>query len=296
MRSDMTAASNPQSTTTTNLARSLSALPPLPASAEKILSCFGDEFIDANEVTAIVEDDPGICARLLGLANSAYFGLAEPVNRVDEAVSRVLGVETVRSLVLAMAIQQSFNRQGCPSFDAQRFWMRSLLTAECCKRIAQADPDSSPAIRDLAYATGLCHNLGLMALVHLEPKAANGVLAAHADADDGTTLVELFTDALDTDHRRMTAVISRSWSLPQPMTAAYECRANPAGGCDSPLGLIVLAAADAVGNAEHDDGRHDDLSRWADRLGLSADELQGMAELGAPHRDRVQSLAERMTR
>ena len=292
----MTAATNPQSTTTTNLAKSLSALPPLPASAEKILSCFGDEFIDADEVTAIVEGDPGICARLLGLANSAYFGLAEPVNRIDEAVSRVLGVETVRSLVLAMAIQQSFNQKGCPSFDAQHFWMRSLLTAECCARIAQADPESGPAIRDLAYATGLCHNLGLMALVHLEPKAANRVLAAHAAADDGSALVDYFADALDTDHRRMTAMLARTWSLPEQMTAAYECRAKPNGGCDSRLGLILLAAADAVSNAERDDGERDDLGRWAERLSLTADELQQMAELGAPHRDRVQSLAERMTR
>lgn len=296
MSSNMNAASNPQSSTTTNLAKSLSALPPLPASAEQILTCFGDEFIDADKVTSIVQDDPGICARLLGLANSAYYGLAEPVNRIDEAVSRVLGVETVRSLVLAMAIQQSFDQKGCPGFDAQQFWMRSLLTAECCKRIAATSQESIPETRDLAYATGLCHNLGLMALVHLEPNATNSALAAHADASDGATLAECFTDRLDTDHRRMTAVIAASWSLPAPMTAAYECRAGQADGGDSPLGVILLAAADAVSNAERDDGKRDDLRRWADHLSLSADELQDTAKLKASQRERIQSLAERMTR
>ena len=51
-----------------------------------------------------------------------------------------LGVDTVRSLVLAMAIQQSFNSKDCPEFnDVERFWVRSLLVAECCKKIAAID-------------------------------------------------------------------------------------------------------------------------------------------------------------
>ncbi|MDH3352442.1 MAG: HDOD domain-containing protein, partial [Gammaproteobacteria bacterium] len=174
----MTAATN-TSETATRFAQSIATLPPLPATAQQILTCFGDEFIDADKVTEVVEGDPGICAKLLGLANSAYFGLAEPVNSIGEAISRVLGVDTVRSLVLAMAIQQSFNNKGCPSFKTDRFWMQSLLSAECCKKIAAADEAADDAVRDLAYSAGLCHNLGLMALVHMEPARVNNVLAAH---------------------------------------------------------------------------------------------------------------------
>ena len=120
------------SETAARLARGIGALPPLPVTAQRILTCFGDEFIDADKVTDVIEQDPGICAKLLGLANSAYFGLAEGVNTIAEAVSRVLGVETVRSLVLAMAIQQTFNSRNCPRFDTERFWVQSLSAAECC--------------------------------------------------------------------------------------------------------------------------------------------------------------------
>ena len=55
---------------------------------------------------------------------------------MSEAISRVLGVDTVRSLVLAMAIQQSFNSRKCPAFNSERFWIQSLLTAECCKKLS----------------------------------------------------------------------------------------------------------------------------------------------------------------
>lgn len=278
------------------LARSLSALPPLPATAQEILTCFGDEFIDADKVTAVVEGDPGICGRLLGLANSAYFGLAEPVNLISEAISRVLGVETVRSLVLAMAIQQSFSRKGCPNFDTERFWTQSLLTAECCKKIAQHDAGADVAVRDLAYSTGLCHNLGLLALVHLEPAESNRVLGElHEDAAPNT-LARLFRARMDTDHREMTALLSNNWTLPAPMTAAYEYRADPTSSSKHQLGLVLAAGAAAVSNMEHEEDRRISLDDWASELDISADDLQSLALFSDPQQERIQSLAQRMTR
>ncbi len=293
MKSTATSDTN---STGTLLARSLSALPPLPATAQEILTCFGDEFIDADKVTAVVEGDPGICARLLGLANSAYFGLAEPVNRIGEAISRVLGVETVRSLVLAMAIQQSFSRKGCPAFDTERFWTQSLLTAECCKKIAQRDGSADVAIRDLAYSTGLCHNLGLLALVHLEPAATNRVLGELQQNAAPNTLARLFRATMDTDHREMTALLASNWTLPAAMVAAYEYRADPASKSRHALGLVLAAGAAAVSNMEFEEDRRIRLDAWATELDISPEDLQALAILSDPQQERIQSLAQRMTR
>ena len=56
------------SNTSVDLAKAVTTLPPLPATAQQILTCFGDEFIDVERVAAVVEGDAGICAKLLGLA------------------------------------------------------------------------------------------------------------------------------------------------------------------------------------------------------------------------------------
>lgn len=281
--------------TATRFAQSIAALPPLPATAQEILTCFGDEFIDADKVTAVVEGDPGICAKLLGLANSAYFGLAEPVNTIGEAISRVLGVDTVRSLVLAMAIQQSFNNKNCPEFDTQRFWVQSLMTAECCKKIAIADHTADDAVRDLAFSTGLCHNLGLMALVHMEPDRSNAVLVAHRAGQQNDALTKLFIGEFETDHKIMTAELGRIWSLPAPMLAAYQYRAFPQSHCDERLGTVVAAGVVAVENTEVSEEQQQSLDGWAETLGLDADELQKMAVFGERQKERVQSLASNMT-
>jgi HD-like signal output (HDOD) protein len=291
----MTAATN-TSETATRFAQSIATLPPLPATAQEILTCFGDEFIDAEKVTGVVQGDPGICAKLLGLANSAYFGLAEPVNSIGEAISRVLGVDTVRSLVLAMAIQQSFNNKGCPSFNTERFWMQSLLSAECCKKIAAADEAADDAVRDLAYSTGLCHNLGLMALVHMEPNRVNSVLTAHKQQNEPDGLSDLFLKEFATDHKIMTAELARVWSLPEPMLVAYQYRAFPQSHCEERLGAVVAAGVAAVENTEAAEGQQTNLNSWAVMLGLEAEDLQAMAELGARQKESFQSLGSNMTR
>ncbi len=277
------------------IAESIEALPPLPETALEILDCFGDEFIGAEKVATIVGRDPGLSAKLLGLANSAYFGLAHPVNSIHEAISRVLGVDTVRSLVLGLALQQSFNATHCPGFDTTRFWQQALLTAACCKKLAASDDTTTDATRDLAYFAGLCHNLGLMAFAHLAPDRTNAVLQAHSELAAAASLSSLFLVEFETDHKRMTADLARAWSLPEPMIAAYDHRAFPESPCSGKTCLIVAAGAAAVGNTESDDGRQIDLNQWAKEFALSADDLQNMAVLDDEQIEKVQSLACNLT-
>lgn len=277
------------------MAESIASLPPLPVTAQKILTCFGDEFIDADAVADVVENDPAICARLLGLSNSSYFGLAEPVSNIREAISRVLGVDTVRSLVLAMAIQRSFDSNKCPGFNAETFWTRSLLTAECCKKIAAADEKAEPAVRDLAYSTGLCHNLGLMALAHIEPDRTNKALQASGQDETAKGLKDFCFGELKTDHRIVTAELGRLWSLPELMTSAYQYRAFPEISADGRLGPILICGVIAVGNAEVEEQDLTELQSCANDIGFDAAELQKFAEVGDRQKDRIASLSSNMS-
>jgi len=202
----------------------------------------------------------------------------------------------VRSLVLAMAIQQSFNSKGCPTFDVERFWRESLMTAECCKKIASSDGAADDTERDLAYSAGLCHNLGLMALTHIEPDRTNQVLQAHVDQEGQVSLVQLFEAEFETNHKIMTAELGRIWSLPLPMVAAYQYRALPQTHCDDRLGFVVAAAAAAVGNMDIEEDQRQSLAPWSETLGIAEEEIQRMASFGDEQKERVRSLASNMTR
>ncbi len=277
------------------IVQSIAALPPLPAAADEILSQFGDEFIDANRVTRVVERDPGICAKLLGLANSAYFNLANPVSDLGEVISRVLGVDSVRSIVFAMALRTSFDYHKCPTFDAQRFWLDSLCVAEGCKRLAKSDEHLSDDGRNLAYAAGLCHNLGLLALAHIHPQRLNAVLATR-DADPGATrLAESLQEAFRTDHRFATLELARQWSLPEPMLQAYAARLHDHGTTRlDRLAAVIDACVSAIGNAHGPEEARVDLDATATRIGLTPEQLAEMAEPGERQRERLRALAASM--
>lgn len=282
--------------TASYIVRTIAALPPLPSAAQEIIEQFGDEFIDANAVTRVVERDPGICGKLLGLANSAYFNLPEPVASMKEAISRVLGVDTVRSLVFAMALQQSFNGRKCPSFDSRRFWLDSLCVAEGCKKLARNGKGVPESVRNLAYPTGLCHNLGLLALTHIRPEQTDTVLRRHAEQPDSSRrLSALMIDEFNTDHRITTAELARVWGLPQPVVDAFRWRAGPrAADPADRLAAILEASAAAVGNVNGPEEARLELDESASRLGLTVEQLEQIAEPGEKQKERLRSIAHSM--
>lgn len=277
------------------LAESINSLPPLPSTAQRIMTCFGDEFIDAEKVADVIKDDPGICAKLLGLSNSSYFGLAEPVLNIEEAIARVLGVDTVRSLVLAMAIQQSFNSSACRAFSPEKFWVRSIKTAQVCKKLSLQSKKADDAVRDLAYTAGLCHNLGLMGLAHIESEKTSRALTLHAESEGASSLATLLDSVVETNQLEVTFELAKSWELPETMVAAYEPVDGLQGRSDSHLALILQAANVAVENVERVDGAKVSLGPWSERLAVDSETIQEFATLTEKQAEGVRALAGNMT-
>lgn len=271
----------------------LKSLPPLPAVAGEILEQFGDEFIEIEDVVRVVERDPGICAKLLGLANSAYFNLPSPVTDLGEAISRVLGLDTVRSIVFAMALKQTFDPSRCPAFVAQRFWLDALCIAESCKKLARSEASDSADVMNLAYPAGLCHNLGLLAFVHLRPDEVNLLLKSQARDPVAGGLSEQLREQLEVDHRIVTADLAAAWSMPKLIVDAYRHRADSAvdGG---PLGTILDASVATVSNKTGPDKSRVSLEDTAVRLGLTQEELTERAEPGDQQIERLRTVAASM--
>lgn len=271
---------------------SVASLPPLPANAQKILSAFNDEFIDADEIADIVRDDPAIVARLVGLANSAYYGLAEPVTCIEDAIGRVLGVEVARSVVLAIAMQRTLDQSRCPAFNSEQFWRGSMLAARCCKQIAVRDRGLSDVEVRLSYVTGLCHNIGLLALAYLVPDEVNEVFLAAKD--DPVSLAAGLERRLGMTHREASYLLARHWSLPDATVEAYRCRSNVNAVSDCRLGLILIASTTAVGNLDRDEEEAFDLEAVSRQIGLAVDELQSMALPGQRQSEQISALVQVM--
>lgn len=156
---------------------SLEHLPPLTPIASRLLAVASDPDLEINELAAIIEQDPSLTARVLGLANSAFFGRVNPIFRVEHAIIRVLGLNLVRNLAISIALSGSFDTRRCCSFDPADYWMNSLATSALAAAIGRRLPANSwPPLVDGLHLAGLLHNIGTLVLVHIRPVQMDEIL------------------------------------------------------------------------------------------------------------------------
>ena len=220
-------------------------LPPLPAVALQIIDKLGDEYVDGNVIADVVAKDPAIAGRLIGLANSAFFGLTNPATEMRDVVNRVLGADSVRTLAFALATQQAFDTSRCAAFDTEAFWTHSLRAAAYCKRLAAVLPDISADARNSAFIFGLCHSLGLLVLAVLEPEKLNKVFET-ADAFDYPAINNDTQACFGVSLEVLTATLAHHWKMPDLIVEVYDSYASSDGEATSTTAEVLRTAVEAT--------------------------------------------------
>lgn len=218
------------------------ALPTLTPAVERILMACEDRDISQARLAEVLAEAPTIAARLLGLANSAFFGQAGRVHSLQHAIT-VLGMVTVRSVAAGLALAGNFETQRCPAFQAERYWLSAVLTASCAQALA---PQVAAGVRppaDSVYLAGLLHNIGLLALVHLYPREMQQALTAYA-AQPQRNLGEHIREALSLDHYQAGVWLGAKWHFPRELLLVMEHHYDLAYRGDHwPLVLVTGLAA-----------------------------------------------------
>ena len=155
----------------------LKSLPALPEASVKILQAINDPDISIEKLSEVLLLSPGLVARLLGLANSAYFGQTRQIKDLRTAIIQVLGLQLVKSLTVGIVLNVQIDTSESKSFDTGSFWMHSLLTAMGAQRLfLESGLDKNTA--STIYTSGLLLHIGLLAIVYLFPNEIDDVFAS----------------------------------------------------------------------------------------------------------------------
>lgn len=230
-------------------------LPVLSPHAEQILRACEDPSIDFTTLAARLGESPTIAARLLGLANSSFFGLGHQVNSLAQAI-QVLGLVTVRGIAVGLVIADQFFPTRCRAFAPTRFWQAAMLTAQLVQQLAPRIPPDRQLPQEAAYMAGLLHNIGLLALVTLYPREMDEVLADHAAAPL-YPLGQRLRDRLGIDHHQAAGWLGEAWRLPTTQRLVMEHHHEPdyRGECQALVvltGVCARCASSLIGMAEND--------------------------------------------
>ena len=106
--------------------RNIKNLPTLPVIVSRVLEVADDSGSSANELADIVSKDMSVSAKVLNLANSAFYGFSRRITTIPQAVV-VLGFDTVRSLALSVSVFETLKQTTDDvSFDREAFWIHSI--------------------------------------------------------------------------------------------------------------------------------------------------------------------------
>ena len=129
------------------------SLPTLPVILQQVMTEINNTQSSIKDIASIVERDQSMSAKILKLVNSAFYGFPKRIGTISHAVS-ILGFETVKSLVLGVAILDAFKIQ---EFNMFSFWEHSIKTASLSAYFAKKMSYPSP---DEAFVVGLIHDIG----------------------------------------------------------------------------------------------------------------------------------------
>ena len=258
-------------------------LPFSPDLLTRLFRLTGEEGLSPLEaIAAAVAEDQGLSARLLALANSAFYGLQSQVGTVGRAVA-VLGLREVRSLVLALGMRGLAGARPLPpGFAFTPYLAHQLAVAGAARGLARITAAMDP---DDAFTAGLLHDLGklLTALYRPEDWQAQAALAAA----EGLPWHEAEERHWGLDHGLIGGMVLRSWNLPESLTEPVNWHHAPLAAPGRPLPCALTSLADALAREATDTpqpGIAPDPALAA-RLGLSLDAARQCVKAALAERD-----------
>lgn len=210
-------------------------LPSPKAIAIKILEAVTKDEDSFARLANIVKSDPALTARILKVANSAYYGLADQVSSPDQAIS-VLGTKTLKNIALSFVIfdTMKITRQG--NFDLDLFWRRAITSAVAAETLA-----AEVGFRtDDIFVTALLQDFGVLVLFLSCGAAYTEVFDAKRIS--GRNLQEEEKQYLGLNHSEIGYQILKSWNLPDSICEPIRDHHAPKKpGQTSTAGLVNLA-------------------------------------------------------
>ncbi|SHE23240.1 HDOD domain-containing protein [methanotrophic endosymbiont of Bathymodiolus puteoserpentis (Logatchev)] len=189
----------------------LKNLPPLPEESGRILTALNDPDIELDKLVSLLSTSPILVGRLLGLANSAYFGYPGTVTNLKVAIINVLGLKLVKNLSLSILLGTALDSSRCVHFESERFWLNTLLTAVSAQKLAMLLRQESLE-PSLAYTSGILLHIGLLAAVHVYPKQMEQLLLLEEKGE--FTLDKLMVQGYAIDQYQVGGYLLERWQLP----------------------------------------------------------------------------------
>lgn len=221
------------------LQRVAAKLPTAPRLLVELGRLMHDSHSDADDVVALLRQDPPLVAQIIRMANSAAYAPSEPVGSLERAVAFVGFAEVHRLVGVVAAAQLADQAMRLYPIDGAHLRLNTLFVAVLMEELAKPAHETPRN----CYTVGLLRTIGMMALERLAPADAG----FPAFRESGETSLDVW----EQKHWGITNVeaaekILLHWRLPHETVTAIRHHYRPAGKHNPIIHLLKLAATAAA--------------------------------------------------
>ena len=226
----------------------IESLPLEPKILVPLLGALADLESDMTRIVDMISFDPALTAKLLQICNSAFFGLAKPVNAVSEAVNR-LGFEIVYCIAAIASGEQFYKPSIHNHQDGSKLWKHAVTTAFASQFIAKGiQGDGS-----LLFTVGLLHDIGKLVMGEAL-KDEYRALIENPHGPVGNCLMDFEQSHYGADHCEVGARILERWHFSPQFVEIVRYHHHPENAPGSVRMAACVTLADILAHNLDKDG------------------------------------------
>ncbi|MEN2985564.1 MAG: HDOD domain-containing protein [Thermodesulfovibrionaceae bacterium] len=186
----------------------LKKIPTLSYTAQKIISLTAKETTHLDELVEIIERDPPIMSKVLGVANIVYIGSYKPITSVKDALLKI-GFKSLKNIALSIAVFSIFKPMETREESYKRLFKHSIITGIVSQIISEKYLNLEV---DENFTAGALHDLGLLG-IHFSFYEYFKKIESYIS--DGLSVLEAEKKAINTTHSEVGKWIAEPWGLPE---------------------------------------------------------------------------------
>jgi HD-like signal output (HDOD) protein len=186
-------------------------LPPFPQVALRVLQLANDENVQLHQLSELISSDPAFASEVLTIANSLLYAPRFPASSVLQAIA-VMGANNLQGLCLTVGVRGYMGKAlNQPAMRA--IWRHNLACALIADQLASVGFMN----RDVAYTSGVIHDIGRLALAVIRPKEYSLPLGAHSGSP--ASILKAERELFGWDHCEAGRQLIVDWKLPSEFEA-----------------------------------------------------------------------------
>ena len=198
-------------------------LPTLPQVAVEVSRLAFNPVTAMGDLVRVIRNDLSLTAKILRVANSAFYGMSRHVESLNAALV-LLGMRELIHLVTCISVFRAFpTKPGQPTFDRKAFWIHSAGCGEIARSLTHR---LKPRLNSTEFTAGLLHDLGKIVLdQYFHDDFMEALRLSYAE---GLSMVEAEERVLGVNHAEIGLWLAGMWNLPTVICDAITYHHTPA--------------------------------------------------------------------